>query len=326
MNKKNSPMVSVVIPAYNAAKSIGRTLNSVLAQTFDDFEVIVVDDGSQDGTANTVLSLQDGRIHLHRHTYNQGAAAARNSGIHLAQGELVAFLDADDVWTRDKLAVQVRFMQDHPQTGASVTSFWYDTEEGFSLQILHQPKSWLKEFLKGCAVSPGTTLMVRKSCYKDIGGYDKSLPRHEDLDWLLRFVQQYELGVVQRPLAIVHRSSRPSAEKIEQANEILVKRYHSLFYTFGRFYGSQAIGKRWLETSIHHFSSGNKQRGFTYLWRTLRENPFQRPTMYLRVVDGIFGTSLFLTLKKNLLKVCHHKYNLRLETEIVPHSDVPENG
>ena len=295
--------VSVVIPAYNAAGTIMRTLSSVLSQTFTDFEMLVVDDASQDETAKLAREIPDPRMRLLQHARNLGAAAARNTGIHAAQGDWIAFLDADDVWTEDKLAVQVGFMQGNPQVGASVTSFWYETEEGPSLQILRRPASWIREFSKGCSVSPGATLMVSSFCYTIVGDYDEGMPRHEDLDWLLRFVQKYDLGVVQTPLAIVYRSDQPRGEVIGAANEIIVERYRPLFYSLGRFRGSQAVGKRWLETSIHYFMFGNRRMGYAYFWRAVKTNPFQRPTMFLRVLDYVLGLGIFLTIKKNLLKM-----------------------
>jgi glycosyltransferase involved in cell wall biosynthesis len=298
-------MVTVIIPAYDAAQTIGRAIESVIAQIFPDFELLIIDDGSQDKTADLVLSIQDLRIKLLRHAFNQGAGSARNTGIRLAQGELIAFLDADDTWEADKLAVQVQFMHENLEFGASVTSFWYETEEGPSLQILHKPGSWIKELSKGCALSPGSTLMARKYCFNDVGRFDENMPRHEDFDWLLRFVQKFDLGVVQRPLATVYRSGQPSGEKIEEGNCILVERYRGLFYSLGRFRGSQAVGKRWLETSVHYFMFGNKRMGFSYLLRTIKENPFQRVTMYIRIIDYALGVHFFSAIKKSILKAIY---------------------
>ena len=239
---------------------------------------------------------------LKKHTSNKGAAAARNTGIRVAHGNLIAFLDADDQWLPEKLSAQVAFMDRHPEYGGCVTGFRYETEEGTSVEITRKPASWLREFSKGCAIAPGTTLIVRQKCYDLVGYYDETMPRHEDFDWLLRFVQEYDLGVVQLPLATVYRSGQPSGEKIGAANEILVNRYRELFYSMGRFSGSQAVGKRWLETSIHYFMFGNKPKGYSYLLRAIRENPFQRMTMYLRVLDYSFGFHIFSAFKKNILK------------------------
>jgi glycosyltransferase involved in cell wall biosynthesis len=244
----------------------------------------------------------DERVSLLAHPTNRGAAAARNTGIRAARGELIAFLDADDLWLPEKLSEQVALMESHLEYGGCVTGFRYETEEGTSIEIPRKPDSWLREFSKGCAVAPGTTLLVRRRCYDSVGYYDESMPRHEDFDWLLRFVQKYDLGVVKHPLAIVCRSGQPSGEEIGAGNEILVKRYRDLFYSLGRFSGSRAVGKRWLETAIHYFMAGNKRQGFFYLLRAIQENPIQRVTMYLRVLDYALGLHIFPAFKKTILR------------------------
>ena len=101
------PDISVVIPAYNRATTIARALNSVLAQTFQDLEVIVVDDGSTDHTSEVIQQIGDARVEIIRHTRNQGAAEARNTGMKAAGGKYIAWLDSDDEWLPDKLQVQL---------------------------------------------------------------------------------------------------------------------------------------------------------------------------------------------------------------------------
>lgn len=114
------PKVSVIIPAYNSITYLPATLDSVLRQTFADFEVFIVDDGSSDNTAAWGSQIQDRRVQLMTQA-NQGTCAARNTGIALAQGEYIAFLDADDLWHPTKLAKQVRYLDEHPEVGLVYT-------------------------------------------------------------------------------------------------------------------------------------------------------------------------------------------------------------
>src|SRR5437764_13661053 len=113
--------VSVIIPAYNAAKTVGRAVDSVLAQTFADFELIVIDDGSTDSTAEVVQSRRDQRIRCIT-VANGGVASARNRGLDLASGDLVAFLDADDAWLPTKLERQSNLMMRRASLGLCFTS------------------------------------------------------------------------------------------------------------------------------------------------------------------------------------------------------------
>jgi len=107
LKSTNGPMVSVVIPAFNAARTIGRSVESVAAQTFKNLEIIVVDDCSTDDLDGALTPFKDVALHIVRHRVNRGAAAARNTGVEAARGDYLAFLDADDAWLADKLEAQV---------------------------------------------------------------------------------------------------------------------------------------------------------------------------------------------------------------------------
>src|SRR4051812_17019821 len=112
MNPTQAPSVSIIIPAYNSERYLRASLQSVLEQTYRDYEVIVVDDGSTDGTKAAVLGVEGSIRYIYQS--NQGPSAARNTGIAAARGDFICFLDADDSWTPDKLAIQVEFMERNP--------------------------------------------------------------------------------------------------------------------------------------------------------------------------------------------------------------------
>jgi glycosyltransferase involved in cell wall biosynthesis len=283
-----------VIPTYQRHELVLQAVESVLRQTCRDFELIVVDDGSPEPIR---LSLTDGRLRIVRHDTSRGPAAARNTGIRAARGELVAFLDSDDLWFPEKLEKQAALMDDAAY-GACVTGYEYDTEEGRSVVIPRRPRSWLRELSMGCRLSPGTTLVVRRACYGSVGYYDEALPRHEDYDWLLRFVQRFDIGVIGVPLARVRRAGQPAGEIVEQADLEIIRRHRELWYSLGRFTGSRAVGKRLLEIAVHFARDGEKPRASAYLVRALAANPLQRPGMYLRVLDGLLGLRVFPALKR----------------------------
>ena len=290
---------TVVIPTYQRVELVRQAVQTVFAQTCQDFEIIVVDDGSPEPI---LPSLPDDRLRVVRHENNRGPAAARNTGIRAARGELVAFLDSDDLWLPQKLEKQAALME-NTAYGACVTGFEYDTEEGYSVETPRKPQSWLRELAMGCRLSPGTTLAVRRTCYETVGFYDEALPRHEDFDWLLRFVQKFDIGVISEPLAHVRRAGQPSGEKMEKADMMIIRRYGELFLSLGRFPGSRAIGKRFLEIAMHFASDGNKPSARAYLWKAMTTNPVQRPGMYLRVLGGLLGMPFFPTLKRSLLRL-----------------------
>jgi glycosyltransferase involved in cell wall biosynthesis len=134
-----TPSVSVVVPAYNAARYLDISIPSVLAQTWTDFELIVVDDGSTDATAEKVGGFQDPRVRLVSQV-NRGLAGARNAGIRAARGEFIAFLDADDLWHPEKLARHVEHLRRRPLVGVSYSASAFIDELGHDLHLMQAPK------------------------------------------------------------------------------------------------------------------------------------------------------------------------------------------
>ncbi len=174
----NRPLVSVVVPVYNGARFLTFALQSVFDQDYRPLEVIVVDDGSIDDSVNIARSFQEVR---YVHQSNQGASAARNAGVAAAQGELIAFLDADDIWTANKLSVQTHHLLEHPEVGYVVARGENFLESGMNLPV------WLTEelFRREHTFLP-STLVVRKPVFEQVGGFDSSYMVGEDTDWFVR--------------------------------------------------------------------------------------------------------------------------------------------
>jgi glycosyltransferase involved in cell wall biosynthesis len=297
-NKVTMPRVSVVIPTFNRLDLVRRALESVYAQTYPDYEILLVDDGSDEPVGELAGAYP--QIRLLRHEHNRGAAAARNTGIQASDAEFIAFLDSDDCWLPQKLQVQVELLDADPGLGGCITGYTNHTTEGSWTYRPQKPGSWLRQLSMGSQLGPGTTLMVRRACYAVVGYLDEQMPRLEDLDWLLRFVQHYDLGVIAQPLATVYRSGFSSAARIEQANILLVQKNMPAFHSLGRFHASRAIAKRWLETAVHHYREGNRRQGSAYLFKAIRTNPLQRPGMYLRILESLTGPGLIDKVRKSL--------------------------
>lgn len=290
----NTPQVSVIIPTYNRPELVRRAIHSVMEQTFKDYEIVVVDDGSLEPVC--VLENEFEHLRVVRHEKNLGEASARNTGIRESRGEFIAFLDSDDSWLPEKLNIQVSLMINNPSLGATTTGYYYLTEEGKSVEIPSRQQNWYKHLAKGLGLAPGTTLMVRRNLAVNTP-YDVTLPRMADLDWLLRFSKIYPIDVVQKPLATIYRGGRPSAKNVETANLRIIEKYQQDFMSLGKFYGSQCIGKRYLEIATHYFRENQRKKGWHYLLKALKKNPFQRLSMYLRILDFMLGTSIITALK-----------------------------
>ncbi|MGD9333164.1 MAG: glycosyltransferase [Desulfobacterales bacterium] len=194
--------VSVIIPTYNRAWCLSEAIDSVLAQTFQDMELIVVDDGSTDDT-DTILAGYGGQARLLRQT-NQGVSAARNHGMRYARGDLLAFLDSDDLWHPDKLLRQAAFFDTHPEAMICQNEeIWMRRGVRVNPKRRHRkPSGWIFEAsLALCLVSP-SAVMMRRGLLEDMGGFDESLPACEDYDLWLRVSLRYPIHLLEEPLVI----------------------------------------------------------------------------------------------------------------------------
>lgn len=200
------PLVSVIIPAYNAEPFIRKTIDSVLAQTYSQLEIIVVDDGSSDQTAEIVreISQKDDRITLFRQA-NAGVAIARNLAIHHAQGDYIAPIDADDIWYPRKLEKQMRVMLNAgPEVGLVYAWSVYITEADdltTTCQINYLEGVAHIPMLYGNQLGNASSALIRRSCFEAIGGYNPQLRAHnaqgcEDWDLYLRIAEKFEFRVV----------------------------------------------------------------------------------------------------------------------------------
>lgn len=197
------PKVSVIILAHNLAHFVGEALQSVLDQTFMDFEVIVVDDGSTDNTREVVVRFTDPRV---RYVYqdNQERSAARNTGIRLAQGEYIAFLDADDVWLPEKLALQVNLLETRPEVGLVYTgAYVMENSRVFVEQKCKYRGRVVRPLLvvDNIVTGSASTAMVRRECFDEVGLFDEASSVCEDWDAWLRIAMKYEFDYVPQPLA-----------------------------------------------------------------------------------------------------------------------------
>ena len=195
------PRVTVVIPTYNRRDLVCEAIVSVTAQSYSDVEVIVVDDGSDDGTAEVVQQFAGVQYVYQR---NRGVSAARNVGVVRARGELIAFLDSDDLWQPDKLAHQVALFDQHPDVHICHTDeMWI--RNGVRVNPHHKHRKTGGDIfvrsLELCLVSP-SAVMMRRALFARLGGFDETLPACEDYDLWLRVSARWPVHFVAMPLVV----------------------------------------------------------------------------------------------------------------------------
>lgn len=195
-------MVSAIIPTYNRWPLVREALDSVLAQSYRSFEVIVVDDGSSDGSADKLRQMES-CIRLIVQP-NRGVSAARNRGAEVARGKYLAFLDSDDLWLRKKLAAQVEFLEAHSHYQICQTEeIWYRCGVRVNPKKIHRKPSGdiFLPSLDLCLVSPSAVMMTRE-LLAAVGGFDESLPVCEDYDLWLRIAAEREVPLISTPLVV----------------------------------------------------------------------------------------------------------------------------
>jgi glycosyltransferase involved in cell wall biosynthesis len=230
---QSEPTVSVVIATYKRAGLVPRAIDSVLRQTFQDFEIIVVDDGSPDNTKEVVASVADKRIRYIRHEKNKGLPAGRNTGIRAAMGRYIAFLDDDDRWREDKLAKQVKAMQTYDAVVCAA-------EASGKLMTFHRkPVVELADLRRGNQFPP-SGLMAKASLLKEVL-FDEQQRQGEDWDALIRIAQRCSIGYIAEPLLLyndgehdrmTNKAYNLSVEDLEKRMAVLYK--HKVF--FGSFW------------------------------------------------------------------------------------------
>ena len=196
------PNVSVIIPTYNRASFLPNAITSILHQTYEDYEVIVIDDGSTDETPR-VLKQFEGKIKV-LFQKNRGASAARNLGIQEADGNYISFLDSDDQWTRKKLQIQIQRIQEDPDIKICYTDeIWIRNGVRVNQKKRHRKyDGWfIDKMLPLCLISPSSVL-IHREIFDTVGMFDEGLPVCEDYDLWLRINVRYPITFIPEPLII----------------------------------------------------------------------------------------------------------------------------
>lgn len=276
----------MIIPTFNRSAMLLRALDSVFRQTHPVDEIIIVDDGSTDDTADAVRRLEDPRI-VYVWQPNAGVSAARNHGLSLARGRYLALLDSDDVWLPDKTRRQMAMLQQHPDYGMVLCDVTRVDKDGATIDVFQRREiiredGWvLKWIIHNPALAPASALL-RREVYDDIGGFDESLRTAEDLEFHLRVAARWQVGVVEEALVRALRghdglSSEPGTYEdyvrvVEQAiaryGDILfpAERRRALAATYARNARGMAIVGRWrqavalLRKAVSHADDAHARR------------------------------------------------------------------
>jgi glycosyltransferase involved in cell wall biosynthesis len=272
-------LVTAIIPVFNRAATVSSAIDSALSQELPggvNLDVVVVDDGSSDALDKTLGNFGP-RVVCLRHERNRGAAAARNTGIEAAKGEFVAFLDSDDIWLPSKTAVQLSEMR-AKQWLASCTAFSLhrSSAQEYVSPFYAAGSLGISDLVWGCFVSPGSTLICRRSVFSEIGMFDASLRRLEDWDWLLRLARQYVLGFIAEPLARISASEHRAASDVFDALETICSNHSRTLSDKDRSCFLAGID---FERAAALKRSGSRLAAVALLLRSILRSPFRHAAL-----------------------------------------------
>ncbi|GBD39772.1 UDP-Glc:alpha-D-GlcNAc-diphosphoundecaprenol beta-1,3-glucosyltransferase WfgD [bacterium HR37] len=294
------PEVSVIIPTYNRAGFLRSAIRSVLNQTFQDFEIIVVDDGSIDCSAKEVVNeFRDPRIRYIRHEVNRGGSAARNTGIKASRGRYIAFLDDDDEWLPEKLQKQIEVLYSSPErVGGVYTGFlildrsnerllrrWIPSKRGYLLS----------ELAKENCIKTTSTLLLRKECFDKVGLFDENLASSQDYDMWIRISKKFHFECVEEPLVkyYMHENKiTTNYENLINGMESMLEKHHYLFASNRRSYSY-----RYFILGVLYCLWEKDKKGRELIFKAIKLYPFDI-RYYFNLGLSLLGVKTFKKIKE----------------------------
>ena len=276
----SNPLVSVITPTFNRADYLPFAVESVLSQSVSDFELIVIDDGSTDGTAELMERyLADSRIRYLKQE-NQGQSVARNRGIAEARGQFICFLDSDNAWVSTKLENSLKAFEEHPEAdivyGDFITIDGEGHEHGVNRMARYSGRI-TPQLLRDNFVSMNTT-MTRKRCFDEMGGFDSADRLAEDYGLWLRFSTRYQFLYVPAVLGyyrVMENQISSDKESRFRANEQLVQSFLKAYPSaVTRGEARRGLSYFFIRKGRYEYSSGQRRQAFRSLLRSLSKDPF----------------------------------------------------
>ena len=291
------PKVSIIIPTYNRVEFLAISVNSVLNQTFTDFELIISDDASTDNTRQYVKSISDPRVKYICNDKNLGIAATRNNALTSSEGQYIAFLDDDDEWFEDKLTLQIdKIKECPPQTGGIYSGVKYLDVEREKITFVSVPK--IRGKILNSLLSENflvtSALLLKKECFQKIGQFDTAFRSASDFDMWIRIACEYEFDYIEKPLIKykVHNNKITNDnEAVIYSIKLLLSKHKNLYSRHRAAYSSYTC-----KLGIFYLYDGQLQKARKAFARAIILYPFNL-MYYYNFVLSIFGRNAYIKAK-----------------------------
>jgi len=298
------PRVSVIIPTYNRRNLLGRAINSVLNQNYQDFELIIVDDGSTDNTVKLVKSFNYEIIKYIRHDKNRGVSAARNTGIRVAKGDYIAFQDSDDEWMPEKLERQIRaFETASPVIGIVYTGRYriINNQKDYAPPTKLTPRDGdLSCRLLRAPWMPPQATLVKRECFKRVGMFNERFRALGDWELFLRMSKYYQFKFIDEPLVILYRQP----DSITENQSALIKASKQILEAFFDDFEKDktVLARRYFSLGHLLCSIGKLSEGRDYFVRSVKAYPLDI-RVFSAFLVSLLGKSVFNMVAKSYREI-----------------------
>jgi len=286
------PKVSVIIPTHNRAEFLHSAITSVLNQTFQDFEIIIIDDASNDHSREVIANFNDARIKVRHNQVSKGAAGARNIAIMNSNCEYIAFLDDDDEWLPEKLKIQACLLDNSPPEVGGVCTGYFTIEK--SGRILSTVNPEMIDLSKGNPIAT-SSILLRRECFEKCGMFDESMLACSDYDMWIRMSKKFCFKIVKNTLMKYYINENGltfNYEKKVRSLEILLRKHENFFKKDYKGYS-----KQYFELGVFYCYNGELQKGRRAFSKSIRKNPFEIRS-YFNFIISLLGVKNFKKLKE----------------------------
>lgn len=303
-SRMNGELVSVIIPTYNRDNTLQRAINSVLSQSYEYLELIIVDDNSNDNTESIVKNIKDARVRYIKNETNQGPSEARNIGIRNATGSYIAFQDSDDYWLEDKLEKQMSLFNQEPELGMVYTSYLKFSDNGKRIYVPSKEIEWSKKsgniydhlLEKNKIGTP--TMLIRKECLDNVGVFCRKIYALEDWELSIRIASKYKIGFLDEALLYAYSSK-------EGVDSNVINQIEALCYLIGE-YKDDFIRLSLLDSRIMGviaFSVYNEQAGMDVIREMLIPNAIESQASFEILLKAVERGCKFKQYYDLLMKI-----------------------
>ncbi len=298
----DSPLISIVVPTYERSKYLRGAIETAVEQTYENIEVIVVDDGSTEEYAEAIVSEFSENVDYIRHDENQGLSAARNTGVRESKGEYIAFLDDDDRWHKSKLDRQLSALSTNQEAGLVTCLVAAITPQG---EVVHCERTapsgdCSKAILVSNYIGTPSRVLVRRDVFDEVGGFDESLPTKQDWDFYIRLCQNWHVVAVKDHLCLrtIHESMSNSPEDLKRDKKMILQKHRELIQREGLW--SKACADVNAEIGRAYLACGELSIARTFLKKSLAEFSVRRAVLFVLSFTHFKIIQAIIAMKRKL--------------------------